>query len=260
MEILVCMKQVPDDSVEIRLGKDGQPDLSQAESQGNAFDTYALEMAVRYIEANGGSVTVLTVGTEDDKTCLRNSLSVGAAKVALIEGSGTDAAGTAALLAGGIRKLEAENGAAFDLVFCGRESTDYIGGEVGEILAENLKRPFVTDVVEVEPADAKVVVKKELESGYLKVESPLPSVFTIAKPNYDPRYPSVKSKIAARRAKIPTVAQSELALEDGALAAKVSHKAFLEPPKREAGVLVKEADAATAVAKAFEILAADKVL
>ena len=118
----------------------------------------------------------------------------------------------------------------------------------------------MTDVVEVEPADAKVVVKKELESGYLKVESPIPSVFTIAKPNYDPRYPSVKSKIAARRAKIPTVAQSELALEDGALNAKVSHKAFLEPPKREAGVLVKEADAATAVAKALEILAADKVL
>ncbi len=260
MEILVCMKQVPDDSVEIRLGKDGQPDLSQAESQGNAFDTYALEMAVRFIEANGGSVTVLTVGTEDDKSCLRNSLSVGAAKVALVEGAGTDAAGTAALLAGSIRKLEAENGAAFDLVFCGRESTDYIGGEVGEILAEILKRPFVTDIVEVEPADAKVVVKKELESGYLKVESPLPAVLTIAKPNYDPRYPSVKSKIAARRAKIPTVAQSELALEDGALKARVSHKAFLEPPKREAGVMVKEADAAAAVAKALEILAADKVL
>ena len=125
-------------------------------------------------------------------------------------------------------------------------------GEVGEMLAETLKRPFVTDVVEVEPADAKVVVKKELESGYLKVESPIPSVFTIAKPNYDPRYPSVKSKIAARRAKIPTVAQSELALEDGALKARVSHKAFLEPPK--------QADAATAVAKALEILAADKVL
>ena len=165
MEILVCMKQVPDDSVEIRLGKDGQPDLSQAESQGNAFDTYALEMAVRFIEANGGTVTVLTVGTEDDKACLRNSLSVGAAKVVLVEGSDTDASGTAALLAGGIKKLEAENGAAFDMVFCGRESTDYIGGEVGEMLAETLKRPFVTDVVEVEPADAKVIVKKELESG-----------------------------------------------------------------------------------------------
>ena len=70
MEILVCMKQVPDDSVEIRLGASGEPDLSQAEPQGNAFDTYALELAVRFIEANGGTVTVATVGTENDKVCL----------------------------------------------------------------------------------------------------------------------------------------------------------------------------------------------
>ena len=261
MEILVCMKQVPDDSVEIRLGASGEPDLSQAEPQGNAFDTYALELAVRFIEANGGTVTVATVGTENDKVCLRNSLAVGAKASAQIEGvEKADAAVTASLLAAGIKKIEADAGKTFDLILCGRESTDYIGGEVGEILAEKLGLPFVTDVVEVTPGEGKVTSKKELESGYLKVESPIPSVFTIAKPNYDPRYPSVKSKIAARRAKIPTVAQSELALEDGALNAKVSHKAFLEPPKREAGVLVKEADAATAVAKALEILAADKVL
>ena len=135
MEILVCMKQVPDDSVEIRLGASGEPDLSQAEPQGNVFDTYALELATRFVEANGGTITVATVGTEADKVCLKNSLAVGAKNAAQIEGAEkTDASVTASLLAAGIKKIEADAGKPFDMVLCGRESTDYIGGEVGEIL------------------------------------------------------------------------------------------------------------------------------
>ena len=106
MEILVCMKQVPDDSVEIRLGTSGEPDLSQAEPQGNAFDTYALELATRFVEANGGTITVATVGTEADKVCLKNSLAVGAKNAAQIEGpEKADASVTAAFLAAGIKKV-----------------------------------------------------------------------------------------------------------------------------------------------------------
>jgi len=261
MEILVCMKQVPDDSVEIRLGASGEPDLSQAEPQGNAFDTYALELAVRFIEANGGTVSVTTVGTENDKVCLKNSLAVGAKSAAQIEEAGqADAAVTASLLAAGIKKLEADAGKAYDMILCGRESTDYIGGEVGEILAEKLGLPFVTDVVEVTPGDGKVTVKKELESGYAMVELALPCVMTISKPNYDPRYPSIKSKLAARRAVIPTIAKDALGLSDGDLEMKVSHISYQEPPKRAAGVKIQEEDPEAAVAKAFEILAADKVI
>ena len=248
MEILVCMKQVPDDSVEIRLGASGEPDLSQAEPQGNAFDTYALELAVRFIEANGGTVTVATVGTENDKVCLRNSLAVGAKASAQIEGvEKADAAVTASLLAAGIKKIEADAGKTFDLILCGRESTDYIGGEVGEILAEKLGLPFVTDVVEVTPGEGKVTTT-------------LPSVFTISKPNYDPRYPSIKSKLAARRAVIPTIGKDALELKDGDLELKLAHVAYKEPPKRAAGVKIKDDDPEAAVAKAFEVLAADKVI
>ena len=237
MEILVCMKQVPDDSVEIRLGASGEPDLSQAEPQGNAFDTYALELAVRFIEANGGTVTVATVGTENDKVCLRNSLAVGAKASAQIEGvEKADAAVTASLLAAGIKKIEADAGKTFDLILCGRESTDYIGGEVGEILAEKLGLPFAM------------------------VETTLPSVFTISKPNYDPRYPSIKSKLAARRAVIPTIGKDALELKDGDLELKLTHVAYKEPPKRAAGVKIKDDDPEAAVAKAFEVLAADKVI
>ena len=174
MEILVCIKQVPDDSVEIRLGADGQPDLSSADPQGNAFDTYAQELAVRFVEENGGAVTVASVGPEDNKTCLKNALAVGATKAHHIsdEGiDGADAAVTANLLAAGIKKIEETDGVKFDLILCGRESTDAIGGEVGELLAEALGLPFVSDIVEAVPDAAGLKVKKELESGYLMVES-----------------------------------------------------------------------------------------
>ncbi len=261
MEILVCMKQVPDDSVEIRLGASGEPDLSQAEPQGNAFDTYALELATRFVEANGGTITVATVGTEDDKICLRSSLAVGAKKSALIEGAEqADSAVTASILAAGIKKLEADEGKPFDMILCGRESTDYISGEVGEILAEKMGRPFVTDVVEVTPGEGKVQLKKELEAGYAIVEAALPCVCTISKPNYDPRYPSIKSKLAARRAVIPTIGKDALSFADGELALKVSHLSYKEPPKRAAGEKIQEEDPEKAVARAFEIFAADKVL
>lgn len=258
MEILVCMKQVPDDSVEIHLGADGKPDLSQADPQGNAFDTYALELAVRYIEEHGGNVTVASVGSEDNKTCLKNSLAVGAVKAYLIPGAAaaedTDAYVTAKLLADAIPKIEEANGAKFDMVFCGRESTDYIGSEVGEILAELLGMPFVTNIVEAVPVDGGLKVKKELDSGYLMVEAPAPALFTVAKPDYDPRYPTLKSKLAARKMEIPAVENV------AADAPRVLYLGYEEPAKRQAGELIQMDEPADAVARAFEILAADKVL
>ena len=257
MEILVCMKQVPDDSVEIRLDASGKPDLSQADPQGNAFDTYALEMAVRYIEANGGTVTVATVGTEDQKVCLKNSLAVGAAKAYLISNEGIenpDASQVARLLAAAVPMMEAENGAPFDLILCGRESTDYICGETGEMLAVAMGRPFVTNVVEIAVEEGNLLVKKELDAGYLKVETALPAVLTVSKPDYDPRYPNIKSKLAARKAKIPGIGSGEKP------EARVSYLGFVEPPVRAAGVKICEEEPADSVAKAMELLAAAKIL
>jgi len=257
------MKQVPDDSVEIRLDASGKPDLSQAEPQGNAFDTYALELAVRFVEANGGSVSVVSAGPEDNKVCLKNSLAVGAAKAYHISDAGLEGADshvTAQLLASAVRKIEAENGEKFDAVLCGRESTDFIGSEVGEMLAEALGMPFVADIVEAAPADGGLKVKKELEAGYLMVDAPLPALFTVSKPDYDPRYPTIKSKLAARKAVIPSFDKDAVGLPADSGAARVQFKGYTEPPKRQAGVMIKEAEPEDAVAKAFEAFAADKVL
>lgn len=257
MEILVCMKQVPDDSVEIHLGADGQPDYSKADPQGNAFDTYGLEMAVRHTEEFGGTVTVASVGPEDNKICMKNSLAVGAGKAYLISDggeAGLDAYGTAKRLAEAIPKIEEANGAKFDLILCGRESTDFIGSEVGEILAELLGLPFVSNVVEFTPEGDDLKIKKELDAGYLIMQTPKPALYTVSKPDYDPRYPTIKSKLAARKIQIPTIDGIE------GDAARVAFLGYQEPPKREAGVKIQEDDPADAVAKAFELLTADKVL
>lgn len=257
MEILVCFKQVPDDSVEIGMdASTGKPDLKGADPQGNAFDTYALEMAARYTEEHGGTVTACTVGTEDDKVCLKNALAVGAKKAYLVTGTDAetqDADQVASVLAAAIPKMEEANGAKFDLILCGRESTDNIGGQVGELLAQKFPYPFVTNIVAVDPKDDGVTMKKELDEGYQVLELPLPAVATVSKPNYDPRYPTIKNKLAARRMQIP-----EIAAEPAD--AKVEYLAFSEPPKRQAGVKIQDDDDEVAVKQAMEILISDKVL
>lgn len=258
MEILVCVKQVPDDSVEIHLDPNTQtPDLSKADPQGSAFDTYALEMAVRFVEANGGSVTVASVGPDDSTKSLKDCLAVGAKNAFLIndvDPATADASVIADAIAAAIPKMEEANGAKFDLIFTGKESTDYIDGEVGEELAEKLALPFVTNVVEIETADAGLHAKKELDAGYDIVETAIPAVMTASKPDYDPRFPTIKSKLAARKAKIP-------AIEAGIDAQpRVEYAGYAEPPKKAAGEKIIEDDPEVAFSKALELMQAAKVL
>ena len=121
MNILVCIKQVPDDSVEIHLNAEGTPDLANVTPVVNAFDTYALEMAARLKESSEGEVTVVCVGEDSAKNSLKNCLAVGADHAFLVSDDafkGSDTTGIANILKNVIAKLEADNGQKFDLVFC----------------------------------------------------------------------------------------------------------------------------------------------
>jgi electron transfer flavoprotein alpha/beta subunit len=264
MEFLVCVKQVPDDSVEIHLNPETkQPDLSGADPEAGAFDTYAEELAVRFIEADEGSVTVLSAGTEDNKTCLKNSLAVGASAAYLVADEGTDStdsAQTAALLAAAAKKIEADSAKTFDVILCGMESTDAIGGQVGALLAEKLGLPLVENAVEITKTDAGISVKQETDTGFMLYEVSTPAVVTVSKPDYDPRYPTIRSKMAARKAQIPVFTLADLGIASLADAARVSYTGFEEPKKREAGIKINEKEAEDAVAKAMDQLIADKVL
>ena len=217
MEILVLIKQVPDDSVEIKLDPaTGAPKLDGVEAVVNAFDTYALEMAKRYIEDNGGNVTVATIGDDDATAALRTCLAVGAGKAFLIKE-----------------------------------------------LASELGVGVATDVIAVDPAEGGVTVKQETETGYNVIEMTTPCVVTIQKPDYDPRYPTIKTKMAARKATINEVTAADLAVD----AAKIGEAGSLtkvlklyEPPKKQAGVKIQEETVADSTMRALAMIAEAKVL
>lgn len=263
MEILICVKQVPDDSVEIHVGANGTPDISKADPQASAFDTYAQEMAVQYIEANGGTVTAVSVGPDDNVTSLKAQLAVGAANAYLVNDpafANIDAAGVASVLAAAVPAIEEKNGAKFDLILAGKESTDYINGQVGLILAEKLGLPLVTNAVAIEPTEGGVKVKQETDAGYVIYEVPTPAVITVSKPDYDPRYPTIKSKMKARKATVPTLSAADIGIDAAAVAPKVETIGYENPPKKAAGVKINEKEIADSVAKAMDILFTNKVL
>jgi len=261
MEILICVKQVPDDSIEIHLDKDKKkPNLNGVSLVANAFDTYALELAVRFMEANGGNVSVLNVGAEDSLNALKNCLSVGAKEAFFVKDdsyAALDAIGTADVLAESIHKIEKDKDKKFDLILCGKESTDEITGQVGAMLAEKLGTGFVSSAVEINLKDNGMEVHQETEEGYNIVSLEAPAVVTVSKPNYDPRYPTIKTKMASRKAVIPTYSAAEIG---EVKQAKVRCIEYVEPPKREAGIKIQEKDAALAVNAAMEQMKKDKAI
>ena len=258
MEILVCIKQVADDSVEIFMNeKTGKPALEGVEKVVNAFDTYALEMAVRLKEAKGDiTVTTLSLGGEDTKNSLKNCLAVGADEAFHIKDESyqeKDAVIIAQALSKGIQKIEEQRGKKFDIIFCGKEATDFATGQVGIMLADELNYGVVTNLVDIDTEVEKIIAKKETETGYEKVEVASPCIVTVNKPNYEPRYPTIKSKMAARKKAI-----AEISIEVANESAVKEVKLF-SPPKRRAGVKIKTGTAEELVAQAIQKMLEAKV-
>ena len=259
MELLVCIEQVPDDSVSVGLNADGTPKLDEITPVVNAFDTYALEMAARFKEAHGGSVTVLTVGGEGAVPALRSCLAVGADRACrLADESACDPQGIAYLLAQASKKAGEQ---PFDVIFCGSESTDASSAQVGAQVGELLGLPVITNVLALEPKDGGISAKQETEDGYRVVEASCPCVVTIVKPDYEPRYPSIKSKMAARKMPIGSVSAADAGAEGGRVSvAPVQRVGLAMPPQRQSGVKIQEKDPADALRRAMELMAGQKLI
>lgn len=257
MEILVCVKQVADDSVEITMNSStGKPNLEGVAEVINAFDTYALEMATRLKEAKGGNICVLSLGGESAANSLKNCLAVGADEAFLIKDEAyqeKDTIAVAEILAKGIKAVEEQRGKKFDLVFCGKESTDFASGQVGIMLADALQYGVVTNLVDVDGNETKVTTKRETEEGYQEIEVACPAVLTVNKPNYEPRYPTIKSKMAARKKAIGEVA---VELASSCVITEVKMSA---PAKRQAGVKLTTGTPEELVAQAIEKMLEAKV-
>lgn len=261
MNILVCVKQVPDtteikiDPVRNTLIRDGVPSIV------NPFDGYALEAAARLKDKDPSTrIVVLSMGPDQAKAALKECLAIAADKAYLVSGrkfGGSDTLATSYILYNAIKKIEETEG-KFDAIFCGKQAIDGDTAQVGPEIAEHLGYPQVTYALETEPAEGGLVVLKEGEDCKMKIGIQFPCVVTFTKPNFDPRYPTIKRKLAANRAVIdvlgedafPDIDNTRIGLKGSPTHVK---KSFV-PEKKGGGVVIREETGAESAAKLASLL------
>jgi electron transfer flavoprotein beta subunit len=236
MNILVCVKHVPDTETRVKIAPDGlHLDLSEANFVMNPYDEYAVEEALQLKEKLGGEVTVLTVGGDDATKTLRQALAMGADKSVLISDAafeGNDAMATAKTLAAAAKKQ------SFDLVLAGKHGVGEDNQQVGSLLAQFLDIPAVTVVTKLELDGTNAKCTREIEGGAEVVKTSLPAVFTCQKGLNEPRYPSLKGIMQAKKKEVTTYSAADLGLDGssvGAGAAAFELKKYELPPPRPAG-------------------------
>ncbi len=259
MDIVVCIKQVPDTAVERKLSPaDSTLDRESFDGVLNEIDEYAIEEALRLTEAHGGEVTVLTMGPPKAAETIRKALSMGADKaVHLVDDAlhGSDAVQTSYALAQVLRKT------GFDLVILGSESTDARMGALGAMLAERLSLPQLSLANKVEIDGTAVRIQRQTDYGHDVVEASLPAVISVVEKINEPRYPSFKGIMAAKKKPVTrlTLAEAEIDPAKVGLAAALTEvTSFAERPPRQAGVIVK--DEGDGGVKAAGFLAAQKFI
>ncbi|MFQ5536051.1 MAG: electron transfer flavoprotein subunit beta/FixA family protein [Gemmatimonadota bacterium] len=230
MDVIVCVKRVPDTETRIRIGEDGKSiDPTGVKFIISPYDEYAVEAALRTVERAGeGEVTLVSLGDDAVQETLRAGLAMGAHKAVLLTGEVTmDGLATAKALAAELEGAEAP------LILLGIKAADDDQQQVGPMLASLLGRPCVTGVTSFEVGDGVLTCRREVEGGVEVVEADLPAVVTITKGTYEPRYASLKGIMAAKRkpleVKEATPAESRISVE------KLSY-----PPERAAGKIVGE--------------------
>ena len=259
MNIVVLMKQVPDTEGDRKLDpNDKTVDRAAVDPVINYIDEFAIEEGLLLKEAHGGEVTVLTVGPERATESIRKALSMGADKAVHVSDEaihGSDAIATAKIIA------KALDGVEWDLVIAGTEATDARGSVVPALLAEVLGVPQLTNARKVTVDGTTVTIERVTDVGYDKVEASTPAVISVAEKINEPRYPSFKGIMAAKKKPVQTVTVADLGLDAGSVGLASATREVVEMtprPPRQAGQIVKdEGDGGVKIA---EFLAAQKLL
>lgn len=239
MNIAVCVKQVPDTTVVKKIDPSTLRLDREVQCVPNPFDEYAVEEALRLIEKVGGSVTVVCVGPPKATDSVRRCLAMGADRGILVTDAalaGSDTLGTARALAGA---LKAE---PFDLILCGVQSTDASTGLVPARLAEELGLPQLAFARKVMVEGGKVAIERQTDEGAVAVEAPLPALVTVVKGINEPRYPSLKGIMGAKKKEIVQLGLAQAGVnpaEVGAAGARVKVVSLAYAEEREVGEVVK---------------------
>ncbi len=242
MKIIVLIKQVPDttdvkiDPVTNTLKREG------VESVINPFDMYAIEEAVRVKERLGeGEVVAITMGPPQAESALREAVSMGCDEAILVSDrkfAGSDTWATSYTLAQAVKSV-----GDFGMIFCGKQASDGDTAQVGPGISMHLNVPQVTYVKKIEKLDKeKATVERMTEEGYDIIETPLPVVFTVVKEINEPRLPSLKGKMRAKKVEIKTLGADDLACEEDNIGLDGSPTRVVKvfsPPPREGGRILE---------------------
>jgi electron transfer flavoprotein beta subunit len=240
MDIIVCIKQVPD-TTEVRINpetntlvREGVPSII------NPFDENAVEAALQLKEQCGGTVTVITMGPPQASEALRSTIGMGADETILISDrafAGSDTWATSYTLSQAIRKI-----GKFDLILCGKQAIDGDTAQVGPGIAEWLGIPQVTFVTKIEVTGATLRLERLLEEVNEVVEAPMPAVITVVKQINEPRLPSLKGMMRAKKAEIKNFTAQDIAADPkniGLNGSPTSVVKIFSPPPKGGGQILK---------------------
>lgn len=267
MNICVCVKQVPDtneikvDPVTHTLVRKGVPSIV------NPFDTYAEEVGVRLKEKTGGKLIVISMGPPQAKEALKSCLEVGADGAYLISSrkfGGSDTLATSYILSEAIKAIEQKEGLKFDLILCGKQAVDGDTAQVGPEIAEHLGYPQITYALDIVEKDGEVQVKRDCEDGYDILSTKLPAVVTVVRLPYEPRYPTFKTRKAAKSMEIGVITEEDMPTIDltrcGLKGSPTKVKKTYTPVNEKNGVKLQGMEAKKAAEKVVEMLYDAKVL
>jgi electron transfer flavoprotein beta subunit len=232
MKIAVCAKYVPEASAPKRIDPGTKRLDRSGEGALNPFDVHAVEEALRLKEGGDAEVVVLSLGPDKALDALRKALAMGADRALLVTdpaAEGSDLVATSSILAKALEREQA------DLVLFGQQGNDSDGAVLGAAVADRLRRPLVSQVAELTVEDGKLTGKRQTEFGYDVIEAPLPAVVAVSDAINEPRYPSLKGIMGAKKKPQEQLALAELGVEPeraGEAGSRTEVYALNDPPPR----------------------------
>lgn len=242
MNIVVCVKYVPDAQAERTFNaSDNTTDRENVDGLLSELDEYAVEAALKLVEAGEGEVTVVTVGPDQAADAIKKALQMGADKGVHVKDDaihGSDAIATSLVLAEAIKKIGSP-----DLVVTGMASTDGTMGVVPTMLAERLGLPAVTYASELTVDGAKATIRRDGDVSTQTIEATLPALISVTDQINEPRYPSFKGIMAAKKKPVEEWSLADLGVDAGQVgldAAWTKVEAFAARPPRSQGEIVTD--------------------
>ena len=267
MEILVCVKQVPDtaevkiDPVKHTVIRAGVPNIF------NPFDQNALEAALQLKDNQGAKVTVLSMGPPQAKDVLREALAMGADDAYLLTDrkvGGSDTLATGYCLAQAVKKVAELKGIEqFDIILCGKQAIDGDTAQVGPQIACELCIPQITYAAEIKVEGTTVTVKQQNEEGYIVTEAQFPVLITAVKELNEPRFPTIRGTMKAKRREIPELSAADINADEsqiGLSGSPTKVRKIFTPPQRTQGLVINEEDAQVAVDQLMAKLTENKII